>query len=66
MKRDHAARYDLALLGVLLRDLGPTLAAAGVAGPEAEALAMEARDFAARVLALRQETAARVTTCASS
>lgn len=62
---EHDARYDLSRLQDLLRTLPQALRAAGLMGPEADLLAAEGRDFGARILAARQEQAARVTTCAS-
>ena len=61
----HDARYELSRLQELLRDLPQLLRAEGLLDTDAALLAAEGQDLAARLLAARQERAARVTTCAS-
>ena len=61
----HDARYELARAHELLSSLPQLLRAVGMAGAEADDLALDARAVATRLRALREEHAARVTTCAS-
>lgn len=59
------ARYGLARLAELLAELPMNLRLAGLFGPEAEDLVDHARTLAVQLRQVREEAAARVTTCAS-
>lgn len=59
------ARYGLARLAELLADLQSNLRLAGMFGPDAEHLVDNARILAVQLRQVREEAAARVTTCAS-
>jgi hypothetical protein len=62
---EHEARYQLSRLHETLAELPALLRAVGIAGPDAADLAADAAALNTRLRAVREEHAARISTCAT-